>query len=358
MITSAQIARFRGIRELVVSGFGRVNLIIGKNDCGKTALMEALQIGDDVADAAHHLYADQRDRLGRRTPVRHFDRFWRPLFYNLNSKLGFSISVANEQPGWKTLEVRQGVAPDEILSPAAASEELVEDDEGPNDQPGWSLELALSTEIDNRSSVQKIIATSRSVRLPPASRADGSYWIRSGTSINSEDLRLISVLKQNGREEVMLDLLRKVNDRLLAIELLAPGGSKAELFVRLDKETPMLPLALMGEGFQRCLEIGAGAAANDRPTLFIDEIENGMHHLVLEPLWKWLGEVSREHDLQVFATTHSEECIYAACRAFAALDDDGLRVIRLDRLESGTRAAVYDRGLVETAARTGTEIRG
>lgn len=73
---------------------------------------------------------------------------------------------------------------------------------------------------------------------------------------------------------------------------------------------------------------------------------------------RWIGTISRERGLQVFATTHSEECILAACRAFGGLDDDGLRVIRLDRLESGTRAAIYDRTLVETAARTGTEIRG
>jgi predicted ATPase len=152
--------------------------------------------------------------------------------------------------------------------------------------------------------------------------------------------------------------LREINVRLSGIELLAPGGNVPELFVRLDNGTPLLPISLMGEGFQRCVEFGAAAASHDWPMMFIDEIENGMHHLVLEPLWRWIATISRRRELQVFATTHSEECIHAACRAFQSLADEGLRVIRLDRLEGGTRATIYDRALVETAERTGTEIRG
>lgn len=83
-----------------------------------------------------------------------------------------------------------------------------------------------------------------------------------------------------------------------------------------------------------------------------------MHHLVLEPLWRWIAMISHRRNLQVFATTHSEECIHAACRAFHGLEDDGLRVIRLDRRESETHAVIYDRALVEVAEQTGTEIRG
>jgi predicted ATPase len=155
-----------------------------------------------------------------------------------------------------------------------------------------------------------------------------------------------------------MDLLRDVDTRVAGIELLSPGGDVPELFVRAVDGSSLLPLSSMGEGFQRCLELGATAAAHGWPIMFIDEIENGMHHLVLDALWRWIATISRKRKLQVFATTHSDECIQAAARAFGALGDDGLRVIRLDRLNSGTRASVYDRALLETAERTGTEIRG
>ena len=120
-------------------------------------------------------------------------------------------------------------------------------------------------------------------------------------------------------------------------------------------------MSMMGDGFQRCFEIGVAAETAQTmigPLLYIDELDNGLHHAVLEPVWRWLATISSKRDLQVFATTHSEECIHAAAAAFAALDDDGLRVIRLDRREDRTTAAVYDRALVDTAMRTDVEIRG
>lgn len=354
MITSAQIARFRGIRDLMVDGLGRVNLIIGKNDCGKTGFMEALQIGDGARNAAHYLYASQRHRLRRGLLHNDFEQFWRPFFFNLDAKLGFTIAVSDSETGWRRLEVRQGATPDETISDKDDSSDLA-DEENPIGFTSWSIELHL--QMGETLSKQQIVATANHLRLPPNLGVIGSFWVDPGASVGSAEVRFVSELKQTGRDGELLELLREVDSRLSGIELLSPRGNTAELFVRLDKETPLLPLSLMGDGFQRCLEIGAGTAHN-WPTMFIDEVENGLHHLALEPLWRWLAIISRQRNLQVFATTHSEECIRAACRAFGGLQDEGLRVIRLDRLESGTRAVIYDRTMLETAVRTDTEIRG
>jgi AAA15 family ATPase/GTPase len=114
----------------------------------------------------------------------------------------------------------------------------------------------------------------------------------------------------------------------------------------------------MGDGFQRCFQVAAAAAAYQHPILFVDEIENGLHHGVLLAFLGWLATISQNRGLQVFATTHSEECIAAACDVFNARNDDGLRVVRLDRGLERTTAAVYDRKLLETAASAGVEIRG
>ena len=68
--------------------------------------------------------------------------------------------------------------------------------------------------------------------------------------------------------------------------------------------------------------------------VFIDEIENGIHHSVQCKVWKAIGKLARDLDIQVFATTHSLEMIRAAYEAFkedGELDD--LRLHRLDRDE-------------------------
>jgi hypothetical protein len=350
MIKAVHIARFRVIRECVAEGLGRVNLLIGKNDCGKTAFMEAVQLADDVEHAAHRLVGAQRRRLRRVLKVHDFARFWRPTFFSMDAKAGFSISIVDEHGVRQTVDMRQGEVRDEIIAESDEDRDLVK-------SPTWAIDVEI-TRFNQSTRRQRIVATQDRLKLPPVQSEDGSAWISSGTNITDGDIKNISSLKQRGQDGLLLELLREIDDRVIGIELLAPGGDVAELFVRLGDGSLVLPAALMGEGFQRCLEIGASAAEYEWPTVFIDEIENGMHYLALEPLWRWIATISRRRSLQVFATTHSEECIHAASRAFQALDDDGLRVIRLDRLESGTRAALYDRALVETAERTGTEIRG
>lgn len=361
MIRAVKIARFRGIRDCLADGFGRVNLIIGKNDCGKTAFMEALEIAEDAADAAHVMRSCQRIRLGRAAKALDFERFWRPLFFDLDAKAGFSIAVTRSDGAQQLLEARQGATANEIVVDPSDVEGVGDDQpyevEDEVVSPTWAIDLRL-TAYDRTQTQQRIVATSKRLKSPPVSSSKGSAWISSGANVSAQEVRYVSTLKQRGHDSTFVELLREIDGRVSGIELLAPGGSIAELFVRLDNGTPMLPVALMGEGFQRCLELGAAAAAHEWPTMFIDEIENGMHHLVLEPLWRWIAVTARRRNLQVFATTHSDECIHAASRAFHSLDDDGLRVIRLDRIESGTRATIYDRVLVETAERTGTEIRG
>lgn len=367
MIRAVHIAGYRGIRELSADGFGRVNLIIGRNDCGKTAFMEAMQVADHAESAANYLLGHQRTRLGRAARIPDFEHFWRPIFFNLDAKTGLSISITRQDGTLKTLEVRQGAVSEEIVLDSSEGRSPRDREDGGYENrdiirsPTWALDILLTAHDLARHPARtqdRVVATPTHVRLPPVSNTDGSTWIASSSDTKELDVRHVSALKQRGQDGTLIELLREVDSRLSGIELLAPGGDIAELFVRLDNGTPMLPVALMGEGFQRCLELGAAAAADDWPTLFVDEIENGMHHLALEPLWRWIATISSRRNLQVFATTHSEECIHAACRAFRGLDNDGLRVIRLDRLESGTRATIYDRALVETAERTGTEIRG
>ena len=66
--------------------------------------------------------------------------------------------------------------------------------------------------------------------------------------------------------------------------------------------------------------------------LLVDEIENGLHYSKLHEVWKTIDWLSREFNVQVFATTHSYECVVAAHAAFkfAKLDDD-FSLMRLQR---------------------------
>lgn len=91
--------------------------------------------------------------------------------------------------------------------------------------------------------------------------------------------------------------------------------------------------------------------------VLVDEIENGLHHSILPKVWRAIGEVAREFNTQVFATTHSRECIVAAHRAFTESEVYDFRLHRLERLKETIRAVTYDREALEAAIETGLEVR-
>lgn len=343
MIDAATVEGFRGLRRLEIDGFARVNVIVGKNDCGKTALMEALMIAEGADGAAGRAFFAQALRRSSNV-ARDFERFWRPLFWNQDAERGFSVELRGSNRAPVRVELHRSVTPRTVLIDPAAGVPAA-----------WTIDVRI---VNHEERSELIAGGPSGLSLPSLQSGGGeSFWIMPSRNVGPDEIRLFSRLKQAGREAQLLNLLREIDSRISGIEILALGGTEAELFVRLEPETPLLPVSMMGDGFQRCFEIGVAAESIDG-SLFIDELDNGLHYSVLDPVWRWIALISQKHDIQVFATTHSEECIHAACRAFTALNDDGLRVIRLDRREDRTTATLYDRALVETAAETGVEIRG
>ena len=94
----------------------------------------------------------------------------------------------------------------------------------------------------------------------------------------------------------------------------------------------LFPIAIMGEGVKRLLALSLAFPSMRNGAIFIDEVENGLHHKSLVDVWKNLGWLSQEFNVQVFATTHSYECIKAARTAFKLSEfDDEISYIRLQR---------------------------
>ena len=95
--------------------------------------------------------------------------------------------------------------------------------------------------------------------------------------------------------------------------------------------------------------------------ILIDEIENGLHYSRLESIRERILWLSREFNVQVFATTHSYECVEAAHAAFkhAELDDDFslLRLQRNRRTEQIESIAYDDKDALDYAMEYEREVR-
>jgi len=74
----------------------------------------------------------------------------------------------------------------------------------------------------------------------------------------------------------------------------------------------------MGDGMLRLLQLVLKMFPARGGLLLIDEFENGLHYSVQKQVWDLVFELAERLDIQVFATTHSWDCIQTFARA--ALD--------------------------------------
>jgi hypothetical protein len=157
------------------------------------------------------------------------------------------------------------------------------------------------------------------------------------------------------RQAEILPALQIVEPRLQRLALV-PFADRT--LIHGDVGLPrLMPLPFMGEGLRRLLSIVLGIANVPGGVVLIDEVENGLHHSVMKDVWNAIALAARQLDVQIFATTHSYECITAANEAFTASGRYDLRLYRLDRINEEIKAVAYDQETVGAAIDFYHEVR-
>ena len=102
---------------------------------------------------------------------------------------------------------------------------------------------------------------------------------------------------------------------LKAIPMMIQGNIVSELQLKLRNREGLVKLTSLGEGINRYIAILCAIWASKDGYLFIDEIENGIHYTNYKKLWQIIFEASKMANCQIFATSHSRECIEAFSEA-------------------------------------------
>jgi len=113
----------------------------------------------------------------------------------------------------------------------------------------------------------------------------------------------------------------------------------------------------MGGGMVRLTNLAVYIGNAPNGVVLVDEIENGLHYSVMFKIWKAIALAARESDAQVFATTHSWECIKAAHQAFTLDGKYDFRLHRLGRIDGKIGAVTYDQETLDAAIKAGLEVR-
>jgi len=357
MLTSFTVKNYRGFRDRTVEGLTRINLIAGENNSGKTSLLEAVHLHNRFFDTESTM--DVNRRRGILVGLSDLKTTWPLLFHDFEPASPFVFeSVQSDGLRRKVQVSLTDIAtvsrdhPDIMpnLLRDSASSVLT------TDAPVVSIKYE-----DSSGDRKRCLLLSRNpVMLQGWCEAPNtpitSRFLATRATDDGAEVAEYSAIEISGRqEELLLPALRFLQPGLRRLSL-AKLADRDSFFADIGRKN-LVPIASMGEGVRRVLSFVLAIANSAGGIVLIDEIENGLHHSVLENVWQAIGDAARAANCQVFATTHSYECIQAAQRAFSDNGEEDLTFIRLERRGDDIRAIVADEESLETAIGHGWELR-
>lgn len=339
MIESLHIQNYRLFDELHIGALRRINLIIGRNNVGKSSLLETLLIYFNPASVGMTAYSCARrgdsqwpdselDPLSIHRSLASLirgrsDRFDAPentVYIGEDGTNGLSFFLSNAGSPKKprpSLIIRHGEKTEEIL--LSDFEDYVFD----------------SAEI------RTFIV---GANLPDMRRSLAIDW---------------AAIALTDRENHVIEALRIIEPRIERIAFVDDATGSKKVIVRLDNSPQPMALNSMGDGLIRILRIILALVNCEEGALLIDEFETGLHWSVQTELWKIVFHLAELLNIQVFATTHSRDTIWALQRV--AIDEkrsEDARIIKLKRGKNERiRALEMDVENVKDALEQDLEIR-
>ncbi|MDB9518523.1 AAA family ATPase [Roseofilum reptotaenium CS-1145] len=351
MLKSFYIKNFRIFRQLEIKSLSHVNLIVGKNNVGKSTFLEAIRIY--ASRASQDVLFDLTDRRqenwfkGKPVDVKTSTlETLRHLFFNHQlPKMGEEGIFLSEEPSIPKFHINlmpyqiqqeQGllrkvpVALDALKSngeiPDIVSSIIVHEE-------GKKPRLIDLKVFDNKLfSIPLEDNTIPCQSIPMKKNRDHSIaqlW----------DLTSLTPLKSE-----VISGLNLIERRITDITFVQPNGNQSGSLriplVKLEGIDEPLPMKTLGDGVNHLFEILLCLVNSKNGFLLIDELENGLHWTVQPKVWEIIFQLAERLNVQVFATTHSYDCVKSFGNIWNQYPELG-SAFRLESKQDNIKATEY-----------------
>jgi AAA15 family ATPase/GTPase len=310
-LTDIEIKQFKCFTDFKAAGFKRVNLIGGKNNIGKTALMEACYINVHAQDINKMLTSIAFVNLGRElVNIPNQEKASHELLYATIKK----IKINN-------LEFEYIDKDTEYLFKFCI---------GKNEKVVNAINFMFNFDFIRKINFINIHG------LPDKSLAN-----------------LYESVQRNEKELYVSELVKEFDDSIESFKLL--GGTKPEC----KKQGEWRKITEFGDGLKSYISIICALYACENGYLFIDEIDNGIYYEHLDRLWEIILTLSKQTNCQVFATTHSKEMLESFARVSEKLDEQDISytlLLKNKKQELDTISLSY-KGILESLVTHDFEVR-
>jgi len=360
MFKKIAIENFRGIKDVELIDLRQFNLLVGKNNCGKTSLLESILLLSSPANPFNTVLTNNLRGYFIRQPYS-----WTVIFNKMDVYSTIRLTGELSKPETTramTIKVLPGRNIAQLshesldLSQRGSQEEFIDR------IVGLSIEFSISKKPGEKQTYESKIWFGKDNKLESEPPKDYTEKIKSTfyspaavRSLVSERFNQIQIKKQ---EEKILNILRTVEPRLVKLSL----GAENVLYCDMGF-SKLLPFSTAGQGLNNLLSIILAIYETSDGIVLIDEIENGLHYSTQSILWDAILEAATAFNVQVFASTHSYETVKSLSTAYEKLKkskknkEDELRLFRIENENEKIRLVDFNDEILKTSIENFWEVR-
>ena len=370
MLSSFSARRYRLFKSLRVLELGRVNLLVGRNNAGKSAFLEALELYAGAAaprvlfnlvsarEETWHGRVQTEFRQLHGNPIRH-------LFY------GHRLPEVGE-PG---IELGPVDSLSETLGLFTAAFQVVADEEGvlqrtrvnPDNVKSIPEDVEITLMAQEGDKLRRVMRVNRDAdfvrRIGALADPEAKLPVQVVPTRNmlpSKVASLWDVVGLTDLAEEVVEGLRLIEPLVQDIAFVEGSVSAREArvpLVRIKGGSEPLPLRSLGDGMTRLFQIVLALVNARDGVLLVDEFENGLHWSVQPAAWKTVFRLATKLNVQVFASTHSRDCVAGFEKAWNDRPADG-NFLRLDPdPDFGVKTRQYSLETLADSLETAVEVR-
>ncbi len=378
MMDSLVIKNYRNLDELNIDSLSKVNLITGKNNTGKSTLLEAIALYATKCDLGIILQLlEERGENYRQISngknvmeanIKTLASLFTNRMVNFRQIDAINIGIIENTLFGKQNAIEKSISLrfvkffDEIVN---QNEELVnrrkrtiiEDD---NDKLIVDYKLGLEIRVGVNSYILPLDDERFYNRIGyrGLGSIDNFQFIRTRNIDREINGKLWDNITLTEKEKYVIDALRIIEPLVERIAFIEEGTRNRSAVIKLSNSNNVFPLRSMGDGINRILTIILVLVNSDNGFLLIDEFENGLHHSIQEKLWEIIFSLSNKLNVQVFVTTYSEDCISGFENVLNNPQNtvDG-KLIRLDNINGKVKQVEFSKEELKIATDQNIETR-
>lgn len=348
MISELIIEKYRGIKDLKLENLGKINVIAGENNTGKTSILEVIESLEKPNSLREWRLIGRREGYGPRISTTIYDTM-KSLFPINNEDKKTNIVYSGKSNGKRfsvelTGQFSETILTDEQLDIVSGYRTNENRNEYEHHEYETSV-LKINYKINGRNCGEdKIYSMQRgflSSEHDCVSIINNVVYV-SPTQHANNTLYLNSLMTDPEMYEQFVDIMREFDSDFISINSVEEEKTLSRKYVVLSKKFKEgLLLNAYGDGMKKAMLLLSAVLRAKDGILLLDEFETAIHISVMGKVFKWIIENALRLNVQIFMTSHSLEAIASVLKCCPEMQKD-IKMITLVGTDNGVKVRNVD----------------